>query len=163
MAINLNDTLPVAPSGGVNVKFQEDVSGNVSAYVDIVPILASVDLVGQTAAIASTLLYSVVGDGLYRITWSADITTQATTSSVLGGTNGFQILATSPTDSVVKTFPRTITSGVNTDSTNSLDTGISGVITVFAENGTDIEYQMDYTSVGGTSMEYELHIRCEKL
>jgi hypothetical protein len=33
--INLSDTLPVSPIGGTNVKWQEDSSGNVSAYVGL--------------------------------------------------------------------------------------------------------------------------------
>lgn len=35
MSRNLSDTTPAAPAGGVNVKFQEDVSGNTSAYVPL--------------------------------------------------------------------------------------------------------------------------------
>jgi hypothetical protein len=33
--INLNDLTPAAPSGGVNVKWQQDGSGNISAYIAI--------------------------------------------------------------------------------------------------------------------------------
>lgn len=33
--INLNDLVPAAPGGGVNVKWQQDGSGNISAYVAI--------------------------------------------------------------------------------------------------------------------------------
>ncbi len=35
--INLNDTIPAAPNGGVNIHFQEDASGNVSAYTGLSP------------------------------------------------------------------------------------------------------------------------------
>jgi hypothetical protein len=31
--INLNDSTPAPPAGGTNVKWQEDVSGNTSAYI----------------------------------------------------------------------------------------------------------------------------------
>lgn len=37
MASNFNDTLPAAPAGGVNVKWQTDGAGNDSAYVPISP------------------------------------------------------------------------------------------------------------------------------
>lgn len=37
MAFNLNNLLPAAPAGGVNVKFQEDGAGNISAYTDAAP------------------------------------------------------------------------------------------------------------------------------
>lgn len=125
---------------------------------------AAIDLTAQTAAIGATLLYAVPAGagGMYRISWSADVTTVGGSSSTLGGTNGFQVLATSPTDSVVKTFPRTSTSGVNTDSTNTTATGISGVIVVYAKASTNIQYQMDYTS-SGSAMAYELHIKCERM
>jgi hypothetical protein len=33
--VNLNDTTPVAPTGGANVKWQEDAAGNVSAYTSL--------------------------------------------------------------------------------------------------------------------------------
>ena len=33
--INLNNTLPAAPSGSQNVSWQQDGSGNVSAYVGL--------------------------------------------------------------------------------------------------------------------------------
>jgi hypothetical protein len=33
--INLNDATPAAPGGGVNVKWQQDGSGNISAYLSI--------------------------------------------------------------------------------------------------------------------------------
>ena len=66
---------------------------------------ASIDLTAQAAAITATTLYAVpgAGVGMYRISWSADITTADAVSSTLGGANGFQVLYTSPTDSVVKT------------------------------------------------------------
>jgi hypothetical protein len=35
MSINLNNNLPAPPTGGTNVNFQEDGSGNVSAYVGL--------------------------------------------------------------------------------------------------------------------------------
>lgn len=37
MSINFSSSTPAAPSGGYNVKFQTDGSGNVSAYVNNVP------------------------------------------------------------------------------------------------------------------------------
>jgi hypothetical protein len=128
--------------------------------------VALVDLTAQNAAIAATTLYAVpaTGQGMYRISWSAAITTAATTgaaTSTLGGANGFQIVATSPTDSVAKTYPRTSTAGVNNDATNTTATGISGVIFVFAKASTNIQYQFGYTSDTAGQMVYELHIRCE--
>lgn len=123
---------------------------------------ATVDLTAQSAAIAATTLYAVpaAGLGMYRISWSATITTAGSTSSVLGGTAGFQIVYTSPTDSVVKT---TVTGNSVTSAANTTGTAVGGVEIVYAKASTNIQYQYDYTSVGGTAMVYELHIKCEAL
>ena len=123
--------------------------------------LATVDLTAQSAAITATTLYSVpaAGAGMYRITWVAMITTAGTTSA-LGGTNGFQISFTSPTDSVVKTDSPTtpIISAANTTGTS-----ISGCEVVYAKASTNIQYAFGYSSSGTTSMVYELHCKCEYL
>ena len=122
--------------------------------------LATVDLTAQSAAIAATTLYAVpaAGAGMYRITWVAMITTAGTTSA-LGGTNGFQISFTSPTDSVVKTDSPTtpIISAANTTGTS-----ISGCEVVYAKASTNIQYAFGYSS-SGTTMVYELHCKCEYL
>ena len=122
--------------------------------------LATVDLTAQSAAITATTLYAVpaAGAGMYRITWVAMITTAGTTSA-LGGTNGFQISFTSPTDSVVKTDSPTtpIISAANTTGTS-----ISGCEVVYAKASTNIQYAFGYSS-SGTTMVYELHCKCEYL
>ena len=122
--------------------------------------IATVDLTAQSAAITATTLYSVpaAGAGMYRITWVAMITTAGTTSA-LGGTNGFQISFTSPTDSVVKTDSPTtpIISAANTTGTS-----ISGCEVVYAKASTNIQYAFGYSS-SGTTMVYELHCKCEYL
>ena len=64
---------------------------------------ASSDLTAQSAAITATTLLSAPQTGMYKVSWSATITTASDISSVLGGTNGFQVIYTSPTDSVAKT------------------------------------------------------------
>ena len=128
--------------------------------------IAKVDLTAQGAAITATTLYAVPsgGAGMYRVSWVATVTQVATASSVLGGTNGFQIVYTDKDTSVVKTMPGTIVAGVNTNSTNSTSTGtISGSYVIYAKASTNIQYQMDYTSSGATSMQYNLHIKLEAL
>ena len=120
--------------------------------------LATVDLTAQTAAIAATTAYAVTVTGMYRVSWSATITTAGTTS-VLGGTNGFQVVYTSPTDSVVKT---TVPGNSVTSAANTTGTAVGGCEVVYAKTGTNIQYQYDYTSTG-TSMVYELHIKVEAL
>jgi len=127
---------------------------------------ATIDLTAQGAAINSTLLYAVPasGGGMYRISWVFTVTQPATISSVLGGTNGFQITYTDLDTSVVKTMPGTIVAGVDTNSTNSTSTGtISGCYVIYAKASTNINYQMDYTSSGVTPMQFNGHVKCEAM
>jgi hypothetical protein len=130
--------------------------------------VALVDLTTQAAAITATTLYAVpgAGAGMYRISWVATVTQAAATppTSVLGGTNGFQILYTDKDTSVVKTMPGTVVAGVDTNSTNSTSTGtLSGCFIVNAAASTNIQYQMDYSSSGATPMQFNLHIKLEAL
>jgi len=131
------------------------VSGGVPAE------LAVSDLTAQVAAISATTVYATTATGMYRISWSAAITTASDGSSVLGGSNGFQVLYTSPTDSVVKT---TVAGNSVTSSANTTGTALGGSIVVYAKTGTNIQYQYGYTSVQTTTaMAYELHIKVEAL
>jgi len=118
-------------------------------------VVATVDLTNRTAALTSTTLFTAAASGLFLITWSADITTAATTSSSLGGNNGFQIVFTSPTDSAVKT---TIPGNSVVSFANTTGTAIGGAVSVYAKIGTNIQYEFDYLSVGATPMAYEIHI-----
>ena len=136
---------------------------NISTVSNGVPAeYATVDLTGQGAAIAATTLYTPLGGatGMYRISWSATITTVDGVSSSLGGTNGFQVVYTSPTDSVAKTTaPQTPwATGLNTTGTAD-----GGVMVVYAKGGTNIQYAYDYTSATPGQMKYELHIKLEAL
>lgn len=120
------------------------------------------DLTAQAAAIAATTIYAVPasGQGMYRISWSADITTADAVSSTLGGTNGFQAIYTSPTDSVVKT---TIPQADWTSTVNTTGTAVGGTMIVFAKASTNIQFSFDYTSNTPGQMKYELHIKVEAL
>lgn len=115
-------------------------------------------LTAQGAAITATTLYAAPATGFYRINYCATITQLATTSCVLGGVNGFQVLFTSPNGSVVKTTPAGPTSA-----TNSTATCLTGSIVVNAKTGTNIQYTMGYTSVGATPMQYELNAVVEAM
>lgn len=123
-------------------------------------IVASAELSNKSAAISATTIYTTTGTGYYRISYNASVTTAASTSSVLGGTNGFQVTYTNGSDATVKTTnPTTVTSSAG----NTTGTAISDSIVVYARTGSNIQYSMDYTSVGGTSMIYDLEIIVEKL
>lgn len=122
---------------------------------------ASSDLTAQSAAITATTLLSAPQTGMYKVSWSATITTASDISSVLGGTNGFQVIYTSPTDSVAKT---TVPGNSVTSSANTTGTAVGGVEVIYAKTGTNIQYTYGYTdSHTSTAMQYELHITLESL
>lgn len=148
-------------------------AGLVSKYNNITTIsngmpseYATVDLTAQGAAITATTLYAVpaAGAGMYRISFVAKVTQVATTSSILGGAGGFQLLYTDANDSVVVTTP---TEAFDSDNTtlalNTTQAYYAGVLIVNAKASTNIQYQMGYTSVGATPMQYNLHIKVEAL
>lgn len=164
----LGTSSAAGPTGTLTDLFLVNSAGLTKTYAGIATVsqgqpaeYATVDLTAQTAAITATTLYAVPagGAGMYRISWSATITTAASVSSVLGGTNGFQILYTSPTDSVVKT---TVSGNSVTSAANTTATAVGGVEIVYAKLSTNIQYQYDYTS-SGTAMAYELHLKIEAL
>jgi hypothetical protein len=130
------------------------VSGGVPA------LYASAALTGQTAAIAATTLYAVpaAGAGIYRVNYTATVTTAAAVSSVLGGTNGFQVIFTNNDGSVVVTTPAGPTVSLNTTQAY-----LSGVLLVNAKASTNIQFSFDYTSSGTPAMAYALHVRLEAL
>jgi hypothetical protein len=70
--INLNDTTPAAPTGGFNVKWQQDSSGNVSAYtgpaaLGAPPVYAPVAGVLTINAAASNVAYINVNAAITSI------------------------------------------------------------------------------------------------
>jgi len=123
---------------------------------------ATASLTAQAAAKTATTLYAVPasGAGYYRVSYVATVTRAATTSCVLGGANGFQIIFTDPTDSVVKTSNPTtpVISAVNATGTT-----ISGCLIANCKASTNLQYQFGYTSVGATTMQYDLFVTVEKL
>jgi hypothetical protein len=135
---------------------------NYTAIVWDPGVVAKVDLTAQGAAIGATTLYAVPAGkkGTYNISWSAKVTQAATTSSTLGGTNGFQVTFTDADDSVVVTplaQPNAVATG------NTTGTQLSGVVVVNAAASSNIQYRFDYTSLGATPMNFSLHIKAEYL
>jgi hypothetical protein len=143
-------------SGEVNKPLYLDGGRNIVTSSPI----SQVDLTTQSAAKTATTLYTIPsgGTGMFKVSYVATITRAATTSSILGGTNGFQIVYTDANDNVVKTSlpSNTITSAANTTATT-----ISGTLIGYCKQGTNIQYKFDYTSVGATTMQYNLHIKTE--
>jgi len=128
---------------------------------------ATVDLTAQGAAISATTIYAVPasGAGNYRISFAAKVTQAATTSCVLGGANGFQLVYTDANDSVVVTTPAAVPFNSTTTllTTNTTQNQYSGVVIARCKASTNLQYVFGYTSVGATPMQFALHIVVEKL
>lgn len=157
MAVNLNGTTPAAPANNTNVQFQQDGSGNISAYVPTsAQEFPAVDLTTQAANIGATNLLAAVAAGTYRI-WAYIIVTQAaTTSSTMPSV---VISWTDKDNNTTQTLTLTATSAGN-------------ALTTFAQAGcmidaiatSNIQYSTTgYVSTGATPMQYALHLRIEKL
>jgi hypothetical protein len=157
MAINLNNTVPAAPTGSTNVSWQRDGSGNVSAYITTSAELTgdNIDLTAQAANIAAANLEASPVGGLYRVSIYIVQTRAATTSGTLPSVQ----IAFKDVDSAVT---ETITATA-TNSANVVGTLAQTQVVINATAAVAITYATTgYASVGGTTLAYALHIRIEK-
>jgi len=130
--------------------------------------VAAVDLTARNAAIPLTNLYSVpaTGGGMYQVCWVAAVTRSAGTSSVLGGTDGFEIryIDGDTANTVTSPAAGAPTAGGDraysqTNAGNATNSNISGCTVAWVQASTTIQYAMDYTSIGMPAMQYNLHIK----
>jgi hypothetical protein len=125
----------------------------------------------NSAAITATTLYTPTATGFYRITAGLQLTTAATTSSILGGTTGIIIAYTDGTSSVAQSVTCyavnqsaaiiTIGTGNTGNSTTSQYNCIP--MYIYAKTGVAITYAIGYTSVGATAMVYQAHLLAESM
>jgi hypothetical protein len=161
MSINLSDTTPAAPTGGTNVKWQKDSSGNISAYItSAVEIVgAGIDATAQNANISAADLITSPTAGQYRVSAYIIVTTVASTGA-----------ATSTLPSVVITWndkdngqPQTITL-TPTNSGNLLTTYQQADAVLSIAASAPLQYSTTgYASNTAAQMQYALHIRVEAL
>lgn len=153
--INLNDTTPAAPAGGTNVKWQEDVSGNVSAYAPSTATqTAAEDLTAQAADITPTTFSTPTASGVFRVSGYIVVTQVATTSSTLPS---IVITWVDADNSTPQSLTLTPTSAGNLLTTFEQATGFisdkAANAIQFATSG--------YASSGATPMQFALHLRLE--
>lgn len=142
-------------------------TGSATAWGSPSSVVGSADLTAQSAAKTATTIFTPSSTGLYRISVYLQITTAASTSSVLGGASGVVVSYTdgdgsvAQTDTVALMNPSggiAITSAVNTTATN-----LNGTMVINAKTGIAIQYAIGYTSVGVTPMQYAAHLKVEKI
>lgn len=143
-------------------------AGVATASNGIAVVRGTADLTAQTAAkTATTLCASTLPTGLYRISVYLQVTTAASTSSVLGGTNGVTITYNDGDGNVAQsdTVALATTAGAIgiSSATNTTATNLTGTLPIYMKTGTAVQYAIDYTSVGVTPMAYAAHLKCEAL
>jgi hypothetical protein len=127
--------------------------------------VAQSDFTAQSAAITTATLYAVPanGQGQYRLSWNAKVTTVGSVSSTLGA---LTIVYTDP-DAVVQTITAAaqITAGTiaTTETSNTTAAVLLGLpITLNAKASTNITFAMAYVANGANTMFYNLHMKLEK-
>lgn len=111
--------------------------------------VTTIDLTAQQASIGFTNWYTPQAPGFYQINAYEKVTQAATTSSSLTFNYGWK----DGTDGTAQSFSSVAVTGNTTATLNLLTNSI------YAGAGTAITYGTTYASVGGTVMQYELHIR----
>jgi hypothetical protein len=135
-------------------------SSGSSGISGVAEVGSPITLTTQGAAIGSSIMYTTVASDFYQVNWAATVTRAATTSSTLGP---FQISYTNNSDNVLKTFPTTAVVGYNQSTLNTTGAAIGGTFTIYARTTTPVSYIMGYTSVGATTMQYDLSITITRI
>jgi hypothetical protein len=135
--------------------------------------IAVSDLTGLTAALTTHALYTPANSGRYRVSYTAKITTVASTGAVtsnLGGTTGFVLHYTDSDDSVAQTLtlPATAQTGntvtIGTGNTTNTTTTISqGSAVVNAKTAVAMTYDFGYASNTAAQMAYSIHVTVEMM
>lgn len=154
---------------GPAINFLDPTNGQDAAtknYVDTTTSPAPVGSSNSTAngaAIGTTTIFTPATAGTYRVSFVAKVTRAGAISSVLGGAGGFQVTYTDKDDSVVVTTGAVANDSGLSLSLNTTQAMYSGSVTVNAKASTNIQFAIGYTSAGTTTMQYNLHVRVEKL
>lgn len=117
--------------------------------------LAAVHRVALTGSIGTATVYTPTQPGVYRVSWSIQVTTAATTSSSIAVTLGWK---TGPTATPVAQTEAFAAITGNTTGTHG-----SGSVVIYPTSAQPITYQTTYASVGGTSMAYQVDVVVEEL
>lgn len=113
----------------------------------------STAITGQTASIGATAIpvLPAITTGYYRVSYSARITTAASTSSSLTVTVGWT------ENSIALSQAGSAMTG------NATTTQQNGTLVVLADNASPITYLTTYASSGGTAMQYRLTMIIEAI
>jgi hypothetical protein len=115
-------------------------------------VVGSLSITGRSSAVVATPLNTNgLTDGFYKVTFYLRISRPASVSSsaqiVIGWTDGGVALSTTGTL-------------LNGNTTATLQ---SGIVTIKVDQGTDVTVGVNYASVGGTSMQFAIEARLERV
>ncbi len=127
------------------------------------PIVAAVDLTAQSAAKATTLLFTPVITGLYRVSINLKLTATGT-SPVVGPVT---ITYTDGVDSVAQSIVmllHSVTGAVVTTTVNNTTTtsNVNGSLVIYAKTGVAINYAIAESGTIGAGR-WAAHLRCEAM
>jgi hypothetical protein len=159
MAINLNGTTPAAPSGSINVSFQNDASGNISGYVPDSAVIQTAilepALTGNYNAGSPETLITPTVPSLYRISFSQAIVVVDPSSSTMPSLT----LGWSDPGGIARTKILVATSTTNTTAVE-----IDGDAVIYTNNSSPVTItSASYASNTPSTMTYALAIVIEQL
>lgn len=156
MSANFNNTTPVVPVNSVNVIWQSDASGNISASIPTSEQTASnVDLTAQVANVSTSTLLTPTASVLFRISAYIMLTSVGTTSTLPS-----VVLSWTDTDNSVS---QSITLTASSPSGNTTTTFAQGTFVINAKTAVAIQYATTGYASSGSAMQYALHIRIEQI
>lgn len=145
------------------------VYNGITVYSNGVPSIVAppVNLTGQTAAKTTTTMFTPGSDGMYRISVYLQVTTAASTSSVLGGATGVVIQFQDGYGNITQTDTVALATTAGAIAINAAGnttaTNLHGSIEIYAKASGAITYAIGYTSVGVTPMQYAARLMIEAL
>lgn len=137
---------------------------------DSARLVGRVAIVGttNTAAITAGALYTPNSTNMYRVSFVLTTLRAATTSSIMGAGVNLNYTTGDGSVAVVQNVPmesQTATTGFTDsgDATNTVGATLIGNVVVYALTSVAMTYDVSYTSVGGTSLQYQSRVRVEKM
>ncbi len=144
---------------------------NIDTVSNGVPaIYGEANITARTSAITAGALYTPPTAGMYRVSFAITLTTAAAgvgSSSILGAGVNLNYTSGDGATAKVQNVPME-TPGITTatvdigTATNTVGDTLVGFITVYSSNAA-ITYDVGYTSVGTTAMQYATRVRVERL
>ncbi len=136
----------------------------------VVGTVKAIDLTAQSAALTTSALYTPPSARMYRVSFAITLTTAAAgvgASSILGAGVNLNYTsgdgATAKVQNVPMDVPGATTATTDTGSaTNTVGDTLIGAVTVYSST-TAMTYDVGYTSVGTTAMQYACRVRVEAL